>query len=203
MEISDSWLDTVPREKQWSVGKHRDSRQRALKELAGADVAIKEAEPRLNTTRLQAEAAKLRREGYEKLLEADRLTGSQGSTPQSEGWLRASEAWLAAAEAELRWCKENLSAWRAVKQRWERELQLADAELNYARYKTLKEQADPRVASLTEQDFLSEIADAKEELADALSDADSQKEKAHQVRAQWEKRAAEAQGYLRNGTAQR
>jgi hypothetical protein len=200
-QIQDSWLDTVPREKQWSVGQHRDSRQRALNELARADAAIKDAEPQLNTARLQVEAASLRREGYEKLLEADRITGPQLTIQQSEGRLRSSETKLAAAEAEVRWCKENLSAWRAEKQLWERELQLADVELNYARYKALKEQGDPRVAALTDQDFLAELAEVKEELAEARSDADSQKEKARQARAQWQQLAEVARGYLRNGTA--
>ena len=72
-----------------------------------------------------------------------------------------SEAELAAARAQVSWRKETLEAWNAQKELRQRELQVADAELNHAQYRALKANGDVRAQDLTEGDFLSVLSKAK------------------------------------------
>lgn len=204
-EIKDEWLGSVPWEKQVGLRKHREDRLQAVKEIAKATAAIQDARPQLANADAQARAAKLRKEAYQKLLDADQLTGSQMTILQAREQLEAGKALLAVAEAELRWSTENLNDWLARKQLWDFELQLADAQLNYARYQALKARGDSRVQPLTDEDFLPEISEVKDAVKEARSDWQEESAKALRARARWDQLAAEARarGHLGHRSVQR
>jgi chromosome segregation ATPase len=204
-QIQETWLATVPWEKQGSVRQFQEAKQRAATGVAEATAQSEDAQSKLNTAVNQVGAAKLRRDAYEKLLEADRLTELKATIHQAELQLRAGEARLEVAEAQVEWCEENLGDWLARKQRWEAELQLADLQLNYARYQLLKAQGDSRVASLTDEDFQSDIAEAKDRAAEARSDAEEKRARAQQAHTQWKQRveATRSQSAFSNGSVRR
>jgi hypothetical protein len=97
------------------------------------------------------------------------------------------------------WRKETVDAWKAQKELRQRELQVADAELNHAQYLALKENGDVRAQQLTEGDFLAAISAARRNAREARQDADATTQRARQARAQWERLRGEAQGYGGSG----
>jgi len=198
-EVKDSWIARIPEERLGSVREAQASKQQATDEVMRSKVAIGDAERALEVARRNADAAKLRRDAEKAQLEAARETGQQTSIQAAEAQLQAAEAELAAARARVDWRNENLEAWKAQKGLRDRELEVADAELNYAQYRALKENGDVRAQSLTEGDFLSILAKARREAREARRDADEQTQQARQARVQWERLRGQAQGYGGSG----
>ena len=97
------------------------------------------------------------------------------------------------------WRGQNLEAWQAQKTFRERELKVADAELNYAEYRALKENGDVRAQKLTEGEFLSNLDKARKDAREARRDADEQTQQARQARVAWEQLRDRAQGYGGSG----
>jgi colicin import membrane protein len=202
-EVKESWLARVPEERLVNVRQAEALKRQATDNVLRADVAIEDAGRALDIARRNAEAAKLRKDTAKAQVEAAKATGQQASIQQAEGQLQAEEAALAAARAQVAWRKENMEAWNAQKELRQRELQVADAELNHAQYRALKENGDVRAQQLTEGDFLSVLSKARRETLEARRDVDEQMQEARQARAQWERLREQAQGYGGSGWDQR
>jgi chromosome segregation ATPase len=198
-EMKDSWMARIPEERLGGVREAQAFKRQATDEVKRAEVAMGDAERALQISRSSAEAAKLRKDAAKAQLEAARETGQQAGIQQAELQLQAADAELAAARAEVGWRNENLKAWQAQKGLRERELKVADAELNYAQYRALKENGDVRAQKLTEGDFLSILDKARREAREARRDADERTQQARQARAQWEQLRGQAQGYGGSG----
>ncbi len=198
-EVKDSWMARVPETGMVNVRQAQALKQQATDNVLRADVAIEDAERALEISRRNEEAAKLRHDAAKAQLEAAKATGQQANIRQAELQLEAGDAELAAAQAQVSWRKENLEAWNAQKELRLRELQVAEAELDYAQYRALKAIGDVRAQELTEGDFLSVLSKAKRKALDARRDADEETQEARQARAQWEQLRGQAQGYGGSG----
>ncbi|KFE71425.1 hypothetical protein [Hyalangium minutum] len=198
-EVKDSWMARVPEERMGSVREAQAYKRQAADEVARANVAIGDAERAQEVARRNVEAAKLRRDAEKAQLKAAQETGQQSGIQSAEAQLQVAEAEFAAAKAQVDWRDQNLEAWKAQRQLRERELKVADAELNYAQYRALKENGDVRAQKLTEGDFLSTLDKARKEAREARRDADEQTQQARQARLQWEQLRERAQGYGGSG----
>lgn len=198
-EVKDSWMARVPEERMGTVREAQAAKLQATDEVTRANVAIGDAERAQEVASRNEEAARLRRDAEKAQVEAARETGQQRSIQAAEAQLKAAEAELVAAKAQVQWRNENVDAWKAQKQLRERELAVADAELNYAQYRALKENGDVRAQKLTEGDFLSILANARSEAREARRDADEQTQQARQARVQWEQLRDRAEGYGGSG----
>ena len=202
-EVKDSWMARVPEDRMGSVRHAQALKGQATDEVMRASVAIEDAERALDIARRNAEAAKLRRDAEKAQLEATRAIGQQASIQQAQEQLQAAQLELAAARAQVSWREETLEAWKAQKRLRQRELDVANAELSYARYRALKEIGDVRAQDLTEGNFLSVLSKAKREALEARRDADAKTQKARQARAQWEQLRERAQAYGGSGWERR
>ena len=202
-EVKDSWMARVPEEGLVNVRHAQALKRQATDNVLRADVAIEDAERALAIARSNAEAAKLRNDAAKVQVEAAKATGQQASIQQAELQIEAADAELAAARAQVSWRKENLEAWSAQRELRQRELQVADAELDYAQYRALKANGDVRAQELTEGDFLSGLSKAKRRALEARRDADEETQEARQARAQWEQLRGQAQGYGGSGRDRR
>lgn len=202
-EVKDTWLVRVPEEGLVNVRQGEALKRQATDNVLRADVAIEDAERALDIARRSEEATKLRKDAAKAQLEAAKATGQQASIQQAQTQLRADEAGLAAARAQVSWRKKNVDAWRAQKDLRQRELQVADAELNHAQYRALKANGDVRVQQLSEGNFLSAISKAKHKALEARRNADAEALEARQARAQWEQLRGQAQGYGGSGLERR
>lgn len=198
-EVKDSWMARVPEERLGNVREAQANRRQAEDEVTRASVAIGDAERAREVASRNVEAARLRRDAEKAQLKAAQETGQHSSIQAAEAQLQAAEVELQAARAQVDWRNQTLEAWQAQRTLRERELAVADAELNYAQYRALKENGDVRAQKLTEGDFLSILANAKKEAREARRDADEQTQQARQARVQWEQLRERAQGYGGSG----
>jgi len=202
-EVKDSWLARVPEEGLVNVRQAEAVKRQATDNVLRADVGTEDAKRALDIARRSEEAAKLRRDAAKAQLDAAKATGQLASIQQAEMQLQGEEMGLAAARAQVSWRKENVEVWNAQRELRQRELQVADAELNYTQYRALKQHGDVRAQQLTEGEFLSAISKAKRKALEARRDADAETLEARQARARWEQLRGQAQGYGGSGRDRR
>lgn len=183
-----SWsLNGVPPEKQEAVRQAEKERQQLSAKKERADGALQEAKRELDFAQREVEAAELRKDAQEKLLEAEKLTGQPASVQQVEAQLQAADRALAVALAQVHWRQVKVDAAVALRECHDKELQHVDAELDYARYRVLKENGDTRVHAYTDEEFVSKSSDTKSEADDACRESADKTKGEREALAQWEK----------------
>jgi hypothetical protein len=198
-EVKDSWLARVPEEQLRDVRQAQANVNQAADAVTRADVAVGDAQRALDVARLNVNSAKNRKDAEEATLKAAEVTGQRTTIDQARAQLSAAETGVAAAQAHVGWRAENVEAWKAQKRLRERALELADAELAYARYQALKQHGDVRVQDISEGNLRNAITKAQSRVTQARRDADSQAQQAQQARASWERLRVQAQGYGGSG----
>ncbi|KFE64261.1 putative lipoprotein [Hyalangium minutum] len=179
-------MNGVPPEKQEAVRQAEKERQQLSAKKDRAHGALQETKRELDLAHREVEAAELRKDAQEKLLEAEKLTGQPASVQQVEAQLRAADRALEVAQARVRWRQVKVDAAVALRECHDKELQHADAELDYARYRVLKESGDTRVHAYTDEEFVSKSSDAKSEADDACRESAARTKDEREALAQWE-----------------
>lgn len=202
-EVKDSWLARVPETDLGNVRQAQAAKRQAVDGVNRADVAVDDAQRALGVARHDVEMARIRHKSAEDTVKAAELTGQRATIDQAQAQLRSAGVAQQAARAQVVWREQNVDAWRAQKRLRERESNLADAELSYARYAALKQHGDVRVENMSEDDLRFAISDARSKALEARRDADEKSQQARRAQVAWEQLRSQTRGYGGSGMNQR
>ncbi|NOJ82361.1 hypothetical protein [Myxococcus xanthus] len=199
-KVDKQWVARVPPGELGNVREAQLTEDHAREQRTRTQVARQDAEAEREVAQRNEDAAKSRREASESALEAAQATGDVAAIERAQNAACTAQHALTLAEAETAWRDDAVTTLKSLEVMRQRELDVADAQLEQAKYEAVNANADVRAKELSPGDFSSAVADARRKAADQQRQVDANLQREHQAKARWQQ--LQDQGYGGSGSQQ-
>ncbi|MFP2957177.1 hypothetical protein ACLEPN_04920 [Myxococcus sp. 1LA] len=199
-KVDKEWVARVPPDKLGSVQQAELTEEQAREQITRAQVARKDAEAAKEVAQRNEEAAKSRHAAAKLALKSAEETGDPAAIEQAQAAACSAQHAVTLAEAETAWRDDAVTTLKSLEDMRQRELDVADAQLEQAEFEAVNANADVRAKELNAGDFASAVADARRRAAEQQHQVDSNLQREEQAKARWQQ--LQDQGYGGSGSQQ-
>lgn len=199
-KVDKEWVARVPPGDLGNVRQAQLTEEQAREQITRAQVDRQDAEAQREVAQRNEDAAKSRHEAGEAALEAAQAMGDVGAIERAQNTVCTAQHALTLAEAETAWREDAVTTLKSLEDMRQRELAVADAQLEQAEYDAVNANADVRAKELSPGDFSSAVADARRQAADQQRQVDANLQREEQAKARWQQ--LQDQGYGGSGSQQ-
>ncbi|NVI98268.1 hypothetical protein HV824_09035 [Myxococcus sp. AM009] len=199
-KVEKEWVARVPPGDLGNVRQAQLTEEQAQEQITRAQVASQDAEAAREVVQRNEDAAKARYEAGEAALEVAQATGDVAAIERAQNAACTAQHALTLAEAEAAWRDDAVTTSKSLEVMRQRELDVADAQLEQAEYEAVNANADVRAKELSPGDFSSAVADARRKAAEQQQQVDANLQREQQAKARWQQ--LQDQGYGGSGSQQ-
>ncbi|WP_043710940.1 hypothetical protein [Corallococcus macrosporus] len=199
-KVEEEWVARVPPDELGSVQQAALAEEQAREQITRTQVARKDAEAAKEVAQRNEEAAKSRHAAARLALKSAEDTGDSAAIEQAQATACTAQHAVTLAEAETAWRDDAVTTLKSLEDMRQRELDVADAQLEQARYEAVNANADVRAKELNAGDFASAVADARRKASEQQNQVDANLQREEQAKARWQQ--LQEQGYGGSGSQQ-